>query len=322
MSVAESRLQHLPVTLFAAVMGVGGLALAWRRASAVWEVPRWPFLVLLALATLAFLVVGVAYAGKWVRHRAAARAELAHPVRMAFVPTVTIAVLVLATAYADVVPALARVLWWVGAVGHLLATVLVISAWFRRADIGAAHVTPAWFIPIVGNVITPLAARSVGDLELAWFSFGVGLVFWVALLPLLLQRVLLHEPQLPPRLLPTVAIFIAPPAVIMLSWQSLTGKVDDAFGRVTYAAAVFFTLLLLAQARTLLRLPFAPPFLAYTFPLAAGATAAVAMAGATGSVAANVVAVAALTLATAVVAVVLTLTLISAARGELLVPEG
>ncbi|MBK9474842.1 MAG: SLAC1 anion channel family protein [Tetrasphaera sp.] len=320
--MAESRLQHLPVTLFAAVMGVGGLALAWRRASAVWEVPRWPFLVLLALATLAFLVVGVAYAGKWVRHRAAARAELAHPVRMAFVPTVTIAVLVLATAYADVVPALARVLWWVGAVGHLLATVLVISAWFRRADIGAAHVTPAWFIPIVGNVITPLAARSVGNLELAWFAFGVGVVFWIALLPLLLHRVLVHEPQLPPRLLPTVAIFIAPPAVIMLSWQSLTGRVDDAFGRATYATAVFFLVLLLAQARPLVRLPFAPPFLAYTFPLAAAAAAAVAMAGASPSLAADIVAVAVLALATAVVAVVLSLTIRSAVRGELLVPEG
>ncbi len=151
---------------------------------------------------------------------------------------------------------------------------------------------------------------------------GVGVVFWIALLPLLLHRVLVHEPQLPPRLLPTVAIFIAPPAVIMLSWQSLTGRVDDAFGRATYATAVFFLVLLLAQARPLLRLPFAPPFLAYTFPLAAAAAAAVAMAGASPSLAADIVAVAVLALATAVVAVVLSLTIRSAVRGELLVPEG
>ena len=35
------RLQHLPITLFASVMGLGGLSLAWRRAALVWDVsPR------------------------------------------------------------------------------------------------------------------------------------------------------------------------------------------------------------------------------------------------------------------------------------------
>lgn len=320
--MAKNRLEHLPVTLFAAVMGLGGLALAWRRASLVWGVPRWPFVLLLVLASAVFVLVAAAYAAKWVRHRAAARAELGHPIRMAFVPTITIAILILGTAYADVAPALARVLWWIGAVGHLIATVVVISTWFRRSDIGAGHVTPAWFIPIVGNVITPLAARSIGNLELAWFAFGVGVVFWIALLPLLLQRVLLHEPALPPRMLPTIAIFIAPPSVIMLSWNTLAGTVDDAFGRITYAAAIFFVILLLAQAPTLLRQPFAVPFLAYTFPLAAAAAAAIAMAGASALVAADVIAIALLALASAVVAAVITLTLRAAIRGELLVPEG
>lgn len=314
-------LAHLPVTLFSSVMGLGGLSLAWRRADRVWDLPSWPALVFLALATVAFVVVAGLYAAKWARHPTAARAELAHPVRMTFAPTATISLLVLATAGQDVAPALASVLWWVGALGHLSATIAIISVWFARADIVHASVTPAWFIPVVGNVITPLAAAELGSVELAWFAFGVGIVFWVALLPLLLQRVVLHEPPLPAKLLPTIAIFAAPPAVSLLSWQALTGSVDDPVGRVLYAAAMVFVALLLAQVRRLRHLPFALPAWAYTFPLAAAAAAAVAMAGARPQVAYDVVAAALLGATTVLVLAVAALTLRAARRRQICVPE-
>ena len=318
---ATGRLAHFPVALFSSVMGIGGASLAWRRAARVWDLPEWPSLLFLALATAAFAVVGTFYVVKWVRHSSAARAELRHPVRLAFVPTITIAILVLATASATVAPGPATVLWWLGAVGHLGATVLVLSAWFGRADVLAGHVTPAWFIPVVGNVVTPLAAPAVGSVELGWFSFGVGLVFWVALLPLLMQRVLTHEQPLPEKLLPTLAIFIAPPAVAMLAWESLTGASADPVSRILYAAAMFFVILVVAQVGRLHRIPFAAPYWAYTFPLAAATVAALAMADAAGATAYHLVAGALLALTTALVLVVSTLTVRAAARGEICVPE-
>lgn len=317
----EHSLAHLPVTLFASVMGLGGLSLAWRRAAVVWDLPRWPALSALALASAAFLLVGTLYALKWLRHPAAARAELRHPVRMTFAPTLTISLLVLATAGQDVVPALASALWWVGAVGHLAVTVAVLSAWFSRPDIGHDAMTPAWFIPVVGNVVTPLAAAELGSVELAWFAFGVGLVFWVGLLPLLLQRVLLHDPPLPPRLLPTIAIFVAPPAVAMLSWQALTGDVGGVAVRVLHAAAMVFVVLLLAQAPRLRRLPFGLPAWASTFPLAAASAAAVSVAGVRPEAAYDVVAVVLLFGTTVLVLVVGALTLRAAARRRICVPE-
>ena len=290
-AVAPGRsLAHLPVTLFSSVMGLGGVSLAWRRAARVWDLPEWPALAFLGLAALAFVVVGGAYLLKWVRFPAAARAELRHPVRMTFAPTVTISLLVLATAGQDLAPGLASVLWWVGAVGHLLATLAVVGAWFGRADIVHGSVTPAWFIPVVGNVITPLAAREIGSVELAWFAFGVGIVFWLGLLPLLLQRVLLHDAVLPEKLLPTIAIFVAPPSVAMLSWGALTGSVDDPVGRVLFAAAMSFVAILVGQVGRLRRIPFALPYWAYTFPLAAASAAAVAMAGARPQMAYDVMA--------------------------------
>ncbi|MGZ5401320.1 MAG: SLAC1 anion channel family protein [Nocardioides sp.] len=319
---AVPSLEYLPVTLFASVMGLGGLSLAWRRAGTVWGFPQWPALTLLAAAALTFVVVAALYTAKWVRHPSAARAELRHPVRMTFAPTLTVSLLVLATAGQDVAPALASALWWVGAVGHLGATVAVLNAWFSRPDIGPAAVTPAWFIPVVGNVLTPLAAARLGSVELAWFSFGVGVVFWLGLLPLLLHRVLLHDPPLPARLLPTIAIFIAPPAVAMVSWQALTAEADGPVVRVLYAAAMIFVVLLAAQLPRLRSLPFALTAWAYTFPLAAASSATTSMAAARPQAGYDVVAVLMLAGTTALVLLVGAFTVRVAARRQICLPEG
>lgn len=172
------------------------------------------------IAAVVFVVLASLYVAKWIRYPEAVQAELRHPVKMSFVPTVTISLLLLATAGQDLITPVAIGLWWVGALGHLALTVVVLSAWFGRPDITLGQVTPAWLIPIVGNVVTPLAAPALGSIDLAWFAFSVGLVFWLAFLPILLQRVLLHEVPIPDKLLPTLAIFIAPPAVAMLSRPS------------------------------------------------------------------------------------------------------
>lgn len=320
-STTSSGLAHFPVALFSAVMGLGGLSLAWRRAAKVWGVPELVGEALFVLAAVVFVVLAATYALKWVRHPEAVRAELRHPVKMAFVPTVTISLLLLATAGQDLIRPVATGLWWVGALGHLALTIVILSAWFGRADITLGQVTPAWLIPIVGNVVTPLAAPEIGSVDLGWFAFSVGVVFWLAFLPVLLQRVLLHEMPIPDKLVPTLAIFIAPPAVAMLSWQSLTGQVDDPVGRVLHSVAVMFALLLLAQVARLRRVPFAVPYWAYSFPLAAVATASVAMAGALDTVAYDALAIVLLALTSLVVAVVGFLSIRALARGTLFGPE-
>lgn len=318
---SASRLRYLPVSLFASVMGIGGLSLAWRRAARVLGAPPWPGQVLAWVALVLFAVLLSAYALKWVRHRDAVLEEWRHPIKMAFVPTITIALLIVSTAMQDLFPSVARLGWWVGAVGHLVLTITTLSAWFRRGDIVAGHITPAWFIPVVGNVVTPLAAPTLGSVEFGWFAFGVGITFWVTLLPLLVQRVITHEQPLPPKLLPTLAIFAAPPAVAMLSWQSLTGDLDGAFPRVLYAAMLGFVALVLAQWRSLKDVPFAMPSWAYTFPSAAAAAAALAVAGARPSVVHTSIAVVLMALASVVVTLVATLTVRAGVRGEIFVPE-
>ena len=50
-------------------------------------------------------------------------------------------------------PPLSMVLWSVGTVLHLGFTLYVLSAWLHQTHFEISHINPAWFIPIVGNIL-------------------------------------------------------------------------------------------------------------------------------------------------------------------------
>ncbi|MCS7267992.1 MAG: SLAC1 anion channel family protein [Geminicoccaceae bacterium] len=264
---ALEGLAHLPVGVFATVMGMAGLTLATERmAHGLPALAPLAFVSMFLTALLFLALIGV-YGLKFVHHREAVLAEWRHPVRLAFFPAITIGLLLVATALAPRVPAVAEPLWLAGALAHLVLMLAVVKAWIEMQHFEPPHLNPAWFIPAVGNVLVPIAGVPFGWVELSWFFFGVGLLFWLVLLTLVFNRLIFHQP-LPARLSPTFCILIAPPAVAFLAWVRLAGEVG-AFGRVLFAGAVLFFLLLLVQAPKLLRLPWALSFWAYSFPLAA-----------------------------------------------------
>ncbi len=120
---------------------------------------------------------------------------------------------------------------------------------------------------MVGNILVPIAGVRCFPVDVSWFFFSIGIVFWPLLLTIVLYRLFLHAP-LPQRLKPTLFILVAPPAVGCIAWVALTGQVD-AMAHVLYSAALFFTLLLASNALRFLRTPFFLSAWAYSFPLAA-----------------------------------------------------
>jgi tellurite resistance protein len=128
---------------------------------------------------------------------------------------------------------------------------------------------------VVGNILIPIAGVTHAPPEVSWFFFSIGVVFWPVLLTIILYRVIFHA-SLPERLMPTLFILIAPPAVGFISYVKLTGGVD-AFGHVLYHAGLFFTLLLFTQLRHFANLKFFLSWWAYSFPLAAITIASLVM---------------------------------------------
>ncbi len=151
-----------------------------------------------------------------------------------------------------------------------------MSSWIYQFHYEVKHANPAWFMPVVGNINVPIVGVKIAPIELSWFFFSVGIVFWLILLTIVLNRLFFYEP-LPPRLMPTLFILLASPSVGFIAWVSLAGKLD-AFAHILYYTALFFALLLTKNAIRFLRNQFFVSAWAYSFPLAAFTIATLQMA--------------------------------------------
>lgn len=318
---ATPHWSRLPVSFFTVVMGLSGLSIAWTRAGLRLGAPVVIGTALFWLAVLAYAVVAAAYATKAVRHPALVRAEFTHPISVAFVSAISIGPLLLAAAGQTVVPDLARWMWWIAMPVQLVFTLYVLAQWLGRPVFELQHVTPAWFIPVVGTLAVPLAGSTVGSVDISWFFFSVGAVFWLALFPIVLHRLFVHEQPVPAPMLPTLAILIAPPAVAMLGYLRLVP--DGGYSvpvRILYSVALFLSLLLLTQLPRLRKVPFGMPSWAYSFPLTAITAATIVTAAALDSAWLDVLAWVLLVGVTALIAYLVVATLRGVASGKLFLP--
>lgn len=249
------------------VMGVSGLTLAYQKAEQVSSYSTSLSNVFGALTTLIFLSLSIVYAIKSFRYWPEVVKEFRHPVKLNFIPTISISIILLSNIWLNFNLYIAHFLFIIGVLAHLSLTLSVLHSWFNHQHYQEVHLNPAWFIPIVGNILVPIPGVTLGFVELSWFFFSIGIVFWLLLFSIILNRILFHNP-LPERLMPTLFILIAPPAIGFISYIKLIGDID-AVGRILYYFSLFITLFLATQLRKLLRLKFFMSWWAYSFPLAA-----------------------------------------------------
>jgi tellurite resistance protein len=269
---AHPPLKFLSPGWFAIVMGLCGLALAWQRAAPLMgEMATGIALVIGVLAALVFALLLLASVLRWQRHPDALAEDLKHPVRHSFVAALPISLMLLATvAVALLGPSgVVAALWWLGSLAQLGTTVWVLSRWWLGNKAGGlqwAGVTPALFIPIVGNVLAPLAGVPLGYADWAAAQFGIGLMFWPVVWVLLVVR-LAVQGMWPERLLPTAFIFIAPPAVVGLAVLQLGAPL--LLGWLCWGMALFALLWVATLAKRLRELAFSITHWGMSFPLAA-----------------------------------------------------
>lgn len=279
--MTEDRLENFPVTFFAIVMGMFGLTLATHAAEGAFHWNSIPSATILAASATMFAGILLIYAAKFALHRTALMAEWNHPVKIAFFPTISISLLLLSTAILPHHRQIAEAFWWAGTLVQGALTLAVIGNWIGHRSFQQAHLSPAWFIPAVGNVIVPVAGASLGHDEISWLFFSAGLIFWIVLLTLVMNRLIFHDP-LPARLMPTLVILIAPPAVAFIAYFRLTGEID-AFARILLNVGFVFAAVVVTQFRKFSQLPFALSWWALSFPVAALTIASFVYGETTGS---------------------------------------
>lgn len=279
----ESWLLHFPIMFFASIMGVGGLGLVTQKALKVFALENlmWLSTAFAFLSTFLLCLVTCLYFAKIIKYPSAFLGELRHPIRINFFAAISVSMLIISILNVHLFPQNITLSIFYGAVFlQLVFSLYVVRYWFINA-MQQQMANPAWFIPIVGNLIVPLAGMNLNlafenyiiPFEILVFYFGMGSFFWILLNAALLIRLIFGE-NLPQKFLPTLFIFIAPPSVFALDILLLFAHLSESgvllgVASASFSVALFFVFLMISMLNVFVNMKFALSWWAFTFPLAA-----------------------------------------------------
>lgn len=265
-STNKNRLQHFPVMMYAIVMGMSGLTIAYQKAHLWLGVPEIIAVFLTVITTSVFIIVSFLYIEKTLKYKAEVKKEFAHPIRINFFAAISISMIMLSIIYHEYNNIVSQFFWYPGTLLHLYLTMYTISFWINHNQ-QLDHSNPAWFIPIVGNVLVPVAGVGFVSNDILMYFFSVGMFFWFVLFSIIFNRIIFHN-QLAIKFMPTLFILIAPPAVGFIAYFKMFGTIDT-FATFLFNIGLFFTLLVAFMYKNFLKIKFFISWWAFVFPVAA-----------------------------------------------------
>ncbi|MGM0623826.1 MAG: SLAC1 anion channel family protein [Campylobacterota bacterium] len=265
-AVPTNRLQYFPIMMFAIVMGLSGLTIVYQKASHILGFSSMIADALVVVDSILFVSILLFYGAKVIVYFGEVKEEFSHPVRINFFAASAISFLLISIVYAPISSAVAWYSFIIGTVMQTFFTFYTISFWINK-NLEIKHSNPAWFIPIVGNVLVPVAGADMVNSDFLLYYFAVGMFFWVVFTSIVINRIIFHH-QLAVKFMPTLFIFIAPPAIGFIAYMHLFDSYDT-FAKVIFNLGIFFTFLLFFMYKNFINLKFFISWWAFTFPLAA-----------------------------------------------------
>jgi tellurite resistance protein len=260
--------------MYAIVMGLSGLTITYQKAGVWLHFPHIIGYSLMVITTIIFILVSIIYIIKYSKYKMAVQKEFNHPIRINFFAAISISMLMLAIIYKEAYPTVSAMFWYPGAILHFYLTMHTISFWINSNQ-ELSHSNPAWFIPVVGNVLVPVAGVGFASNGILMYFFSVGMFFWVILFAIILNRIIFHH-QLAVKFMPTMFILIAPPAVGFIAYFKMFGEIDGV-AIFLFNIALFFTMLVAFMYKNFLKIKFFISWWAFVFPVAAMAIASMLM---------------------------------------------
>ncbi len=263
--LVPNRLRFFPVMMFAMVMGVSGLAIVYKKAHEILGFSAVIADVLSVLSIVLFVSILVTYIIKIFKYKEQFKQELSHPIRINFFAAISISFVLISILTKPMNYDIAYLCFVIGALLHLFFTFNTLSFWINKS-VEIQHSNPAWFIPIVGNLIVPVGGVGFFSNKILMFYFSIGIFFWIIMLSIILNRIIFHK-QFAPKFMPTLFILIAPPSIGLLAYFKMTQTIDM-FAMILFNLGLFFTLLVLFMYKKFLKIQFFISWWAFTFPLA------------------------------------------------------
>ena len=265
-TVPLNRLQHFPIMMFAIIMGLSGLTIVFQKAEEILGLKLNIGYILAEIDMVLFVSILIIYIVKMIKYFSEVKDEFSHPVRINFFAASAISFLLISIVYHPINKEIAYYTFIVGTAMQTFFTFYTINFWINK-NMEINHSNPAWFIPIVGNVLVPVAGSGFVDVNLLMYYYSIGLFFWIVLTSILINRIIFHH-QLAVKFIPTLFIFIAPPAVAFIAYIKMFGEYDI-FASILYNLSLFFSFLLFFMYKNFVNIKFFISWWAFTFPLAA-----------------------------------------------------
>ena len=256
-----------PPTIFSPVFGLLGLGLAWRNGVVAFDLPSNIAEILLAAATLLYLFCVIAYLADVLRFPTRLGKDLKSVAGRAGLAVGSLSIFLLALTAVPYSTSLATSLLVAGLALHLAFALIVIYTLYSGQPEGRQP-TPAWHVTFVGFIVAAPPAAALGMIGLAQGLFvamvPVAVVIWV------MSARQLGRGSFPLALRPMLAMHLAPAALFAI----VAAAIDLQFFAIGFAILTLALLtILMVAGRWLTAKGFTPLWSAFTFPLAASASA-------------------------------------------------
>ena len=266
------KLPLVPASFFGIVLGLSGLANAWRVGARIWQLPAVVGEVLTFVSLAVWLLLIALFLLKWTIAREEAFKEVAHPVLCCFIGLIGVTTMLTAGGLLPYSRIGAETLFFVGAAYTLAFSFWRTGGlWHGERDI--ATTTAVLYLPSgAGCFVTAIVGAALGFQGWAQLFFGAGFFSWLAIESALLHR-LLTGPALPPPLRPTLGIQLAPPTVGALAYISVMQGPADILVHAMIGYGLLQALILVRLLPWLTKEAFGVGYWAFTFGATALATA-------------------------------------------------
>ncbi|WP_082914272.1 hypothetical protein [Microbacterium sp. H83] len=264
------------LNLFGISFGLAGLSGTWTAISQTHDLPMLPANLLWSITAVVWTVLIARFAFALTAKELTA--ALRDPVLGPFAALAPVTLMLLGGRLHEYLPDAGAALVAIGVVAAALFAGYFLASLFRdRRAWDQFH--SGYLLPTVASgLIAAQSLAQVGAEVPALSAFAVGALFWVLVGAALLARHATGTP-LPAPLVPTIAIFAAPPAVAGNAWFALSQPMSDITAGIGHALLIGpYVVLILGQLTflgTYRRVPFTLGYWSFTFTTAASATYAI-----------------------------------------------
>jgi tellurite resistance protein len=261
------RLKHFNISFFAAVIWFCWLSIASHKLIDVYHINSHFSKYILYFTLILFSIITLLYIIKAFINFKDVKEDFKHPVRSSFFPWIWKILLLFAIWFLTIDKWISNIFWISWVIFQSIFTIILFRRWMLH-EIDIKSMNPLWFLPIVWNMIAPIAWFKLWYIELSWFFFSIWIIMWFVLFTIIMNRIIFHNP-IAQKLMPTLFILIAPPAIWFISFTTLNNGELMQFWKILYYFSLFMFIIIISKINILKKIKFYLSWWAYSFPMAA-----------------------------------------------------